>query len=137
MTTATSALATAASPLVLGATASQTRYCAVALYPVGKSEPVWLHQDGRIVVFDQLINAQDCLELMANGRYTIWDAARESCCYQPIDPTAGRVNRAVIVTGYDPYHLPAMHAVASETRGREWRHHIHWGHWIRGVVGAS
>lgn len=124
-------------PHILAATASQTRYCAVALYLVGKSEPVWLHHEGKIVVFDQRINAQDVLEWMSEGRDTIWFNNNEECAYQPIDPRPGKVNRAVIVTGYDPYHLPAQHAVLSETRGKEWRRHIHWGHWVRGVVGAS
>jgi hypothetical protein len=124
-------------PLILAATSSQTRYCAVALYLVGKSEPVWLHHEGKIVVFDQRINAQDCLELLAEGRDTVWFNRNEECAYQPIDPRPGKTNRAVIVTGYDPYHLPAGHAVASETRGKEWHRHIHWGHWIRGVTGVS
>ena len=113
------------------------RYCAIALFIVGKADPVWLQDDGKIVIFDTVANAQDMLELMAEGRQTLWYQNGEECCYQPIFPQVGKTNRALIVTGYDVYNVPALHAVGSETKGMAWKHHIHWGHWFRQVRGVS
>ena len=119
------------------ASASVVRYCAITLYVVGKSDPIWLQDEGKIVIFDTKASAQDILELMAEGRDTIWHQNGEDACYQPIIPTLGKTNRALIVTGYDVYNTPALHAVRSETKGKAWKHHIHWGHWLRQIRGVS
>lgn len=116
---------------------TETRYCAIALYPAGKGAPVWLHQDGHIVVFDTKANAQDVLENLAAGRQTRWDRIAERCYYEPLDPTPGAINRAVIVTDYDPYHLPAGHPVRSETHGKSWQRHLHWSQWLRGLMAPA
>lgn len=115
-------------------TPSVVRYCAIALYAVGKAEPFWLQDNGRIVIFDTKINAQDMLEQLSEGRDTIWDATGETCVYSPFFGERGKTNKAVIVTGYDVYNVPAMHAVSSETKGMAWKNHIHWGHWYRGMT---
>lgn len=119
------------------ASTSVVRYCAIALYVVGKADPIWLQDEGKIVIFDTKASAQDILELMAEGRDTLWYQNGEECCYQPIIPQSGKTNRALIVTGYDVYNVPALHAVRSETKGKAWQHHVHWGHWIRQIRGVS
>jgi hypothetical protein len=116
---------------------SVVRYCAVAIYVVGKAEPIWLHDGGKIVVFDAKINAQDVLEMLAEGRDSHWAQNGEDCTYMPPLGERGKCNRAIIVTGYDVYNVPAQHAVRSETKGKGWKHHTHWGHWFRGIKGVS
>lgn len=113
------------------------RYCAVAIYLVGKAEPTWLHAGGKIVVFDTKANAQDVIELLAEGRQTRWDISGEKAYYEPLTSVRGKINRALIVTEYDIFNLPAGHATRSETRGKAWRYHVHWGHWLRDIEGVS
>lgn len=123
-------------PTILSGNAGPTRYCAVACYYNGRQAPVWLHDKGKIIVFEIKAQAEDILELMADGRDTIWDAKMESCCYQPL-LGIGHCNRAVIITDYDIYNLPAQHAVRSETRGKAWTGHVLVGHWLRDLTGVS
>lgn len=116
---------------------SEVRYCAIALYAVGKAEPFWLQQDGRIIIFDSKANAQDIIELMSEGRDTNWSQNGEDATYWPLSGQRGKVNRSLVITGYDVYNVPAGHAVPSETKGLSWKHHIHWAHWYRGVTGRG
>ena len=79
----------------------------------------------KVVVFDHKGVAQDFLDLLANGRLSIWDEAKEQCTYSPILPD--KYNQAIIITDYDPHNVPANFVVSSETPGKAWKYHIqHW-----------
>lgn len=82
--------------------------------------------DSRVIVFDTVAQAQQYLPRLGNGRPTRWRGPEEAFW---IPGTAEEftlgVNRAVIVTEYDPYNIPAGLPILSEVRSREWRHHVH------------
>jgi len=101
-------------------------YAAVGIYRSGQARPSLLSANGKVIVFDTPQMARHVLPLLGGGRIAAWDADKETVCFTPIDPQG--VNRACILTGYDPYHLPAGLPLRSETRLRAWRNHVMWQH---------
>ena len=91
-----------------------------------------LATNGRVWVFDTANVARNFLPLLGNGRAVHWSKDGERCTFSPA--ILGEVNRCCILTGYDPYHLPAGMPVQGETRGLDWKHHIHYTY---GVVNAG
>lgn len=104
-------------------------YIAIGVYKAGSDSASLLAASNRqIILFDTKLIAQQFLPLLGLGRSYIWGADGESIFFLPIDPTG--VNHYDILTGYDPYNLPPgmPDGIRSETKGREWKHHIHWAH---------
>lgn len=116
-------------PLVLQA-ASAPKYCAVGIYVAGAKEPRLMMASGKVILFDTLAIAQQVLPLIGGGRFSHWSDDRESIGWTPIE--AEGVNRCDILTGYDPYRLPAglPGHLRSETAGKEWHSHVMWSHWM-------
>ena len=102
-------------------------YAAVGIYLPGSDRPTLMSANGRVIVFDTPEVARHFLPLLGGGRPGCWDTEEETICFAPIDRDG--VNRACILTGYDPYNLPPGLPVRSETRQKEWRRHVHWAHW--------
>lgn len=109
-------------------------YAAIALHlPGGKGTTLLSDGHGRVVVFDTPLMANWIAPTLSGGRQTTWDATGEVATFWPLEP--GQVNRISIITDYDPYNLPAMFPVKSETKLMGWKHHIHWGAWRAGLRG--
>ena len=101
---------------------SAPSYAAIGIYQPGQTKPSLMSVKGRIVVFDHPSQAADYLPLLGGGRVTQW-VDGENAFWLPLDPRG--TNRACIITDYDPYGLPPGMPVPSETRGKEWKGHIH------------
>ena len=97
-------------------------YAAIGIYRPGQAKPSLMSVQGKIVVFDHAGQARDHLPLLGGGRVTRWEGV-ETAYWLPLDLNG--VNRACILTGYDPYNLPPGMPIQSETRSREWRGHVH------------
>ena len=87
-------------------------YAAIGIYQPGQTKPSLMSVQGKIVVFDHAAQARDYLPLLGGGRVTRWSGA-ETAYWLPLDPNG--VNRACILTGYDPYSLPPGMPVSSES----------------------
>jgi hypothetical protein len=107
---------------------AESKYCAVAWYRWGSTEASILASNQRIILFDTLVIAQQFLPQLGQGRIPTWSKDGESICFTPVEKQG--VNRATILTGYDPYNLPANmpDGILSEARGIEWKHHVMWSH---------
>lgn len=105
-------------------TAKPDGYVALATYCTGSDAVRLLAAKGRIVLFDTVAIAQQFIPLLGMGRTSFWSKDGESITWMPLDPNG--FNRAVILTGYDPYHTPAgmPDDIRSEARGREWKSHV-------------
>ena len=103
-------------------------YVAVGITVFGKTDVSLLSANGQIVLFDTVAIAQQFLPLLGTGRSPVWSAGGEEVTFLPLQPNT--ISRAVILTGYDPYHLPAGMplGVRSETAGKAWKSHIMWSH---------
>jgi hypothetical protein len=97
-------------------------HAVIGIYGPGQTRPALMSSNGRVVVFDHAAQARQYLPLLGAGRPTRW-SSRDEVYWLPLDPEG--INRACVITEYDPYNLPPGLPVRSETRGREWRHHIH------------
>jgi hypothetical protein len=97
-------------------------YAAIGIYQPGQTKPSLMSVKGRIVVFDHPSQAADYLPLLGGGRVTQW-VDGENVFWLPLDPRG--TNRACILTDYDPHSLPPGMPVPSETRGKEWKGHVH------------
>lgn len=97
-------------------------YAAIGIYQSGQTKPSLMSVQGKIVVFDHVAQARDYVPLLGGGRVTRWEGG-ETAYWLPMELTG--VNRACILTEYDPYCLPPGLPVSSETHGREWRGHVH------------
>ena len=104
---------------------SHPPFAAIGLYAPGQSKPSLMSARGRVIVFDHAEQARQYLPLLGGGRPTRWQD-RERAFWLPLRQAG--VNRACILTDYDPYALPPGLPVRSETRGREWRDHVHAAH---------
>lgn len=96
----------------------------IGVYPPGKSDCTLMSSGRRVIVFDTPEMATQFLPLLGNGRVAHWGADGESVSFAPLSETD--TNRAVVLTGYDPYNAPNGR---SESPIREWRHHLMWSHW--------
>jgi hypothetical protein len=106
-------------------------YAAVGIYLAGEDRPTLMSANGRVIVFDTPVVARNFLPVLGAGRHDVWDLASERVWFTPIDPRG--VNRAVILTDYDPYNLPPGLPIRSEVRHREWRNHVHYSAWWRDI----
>lgn len=97
-------------------------HAVIGIYLAGQTRPTLMSAHGRVVVFDHAMQARQYLPLLGRGRPTRW-ASPDEAYWLPLAPEG--VNRACVITEYDPYNLPPGLPVRSETRGREWRDHIH------------
>lgn len=109
------------------------RYCILGVYWADKPrvyQPFALRTEleqvkPRVVVFDTIEMARAYAEFIGNGRLPLWDEMRESCFFSPLDPAG--YNRIDVITGYDPYNVPAGYCggmVGSEARSLDWKHHV-------------
>lgn len=108
---------------------SAPAYAAIGIYLAGKDRPTLMTANGKVILFDTPGVAKDFLPIVGGGRLPSLSADGEEVCFLPIDPDG--VNRACVLTGYDPYNLPPGLPIRSETRGLDWRSHIHWAAWWR------
>lgn len=110
-------------------------YAVIGIFPPGGNAPQIMSVRGKIVVFDTPDIARQWMPRLGNGRVSGWDVGGDTVCFTPLD-TRG-VNRACVLTDYDPYQAPAglsipradgggVYRIRSETHGREWKHHIIW-----------
>ncbi len=104
-------------------------YVVIAVYVSGSDKCAILNSfiDGvhKIFLFDTVHDARDFLPLLGDGRVTNWGADGESACWFPLSPTG--YNRAVILTGYDPYNAPShIKGIRSEAKSMSWKHHVMW-----------
>lgn len=115
-------------------------YVVIGLYPSGAAHsagPVdpaeaassgarLMAVDGKIVLFDTVEIAQQWIPQLGMGRQTHFSRDGETAYWTPMDPNG--INRAVLLTGYNPHSLPPNMpgGILSETLGREWRHHVMW-----------
>ena len=88
-------------------------YAAIGIYQSGQTKPSLMSVQGKIVVFDHAAQARDYVPLLGGGRVTRWSGG-ETAYWLPMEPTG--VNRACILTEYDPYCLPPGMPVSSETQ---------------------
>lgn len=109
-------------------TATEPKYCALAIYVAGNDDPTLLSVNLKVVLFDTKVIAQQFMPLLGNGRIPRWSMDGETITFLEFDPTG--FNRACIITAYDPYNLPAgmPEGISSETAGLEWHSHIMWSH---------
>ncbi len=101
-------------------------YAVIGIYPPGKDKPQLMSANGRVLIYDTPEIAKQVLPMLGNGRRALLSADGERVSFIPIDPKS--VNRAVVLTGYDPYNLPAGMGFRSEARLQEWRRHIMWSY---------
>lgn len=104
-------------------------YVVIGTYSLGADNARLLSANGLIVLFETVAMAQQFAPLLGCGRETTFAAGGEKISWSPLDPRG--INRAVIITDYDPYNLPANFSVSgvkSETKTREWKHHVMWFH---------
>jgi hypothetical protein len=106
---------------------SATGYAVIGVYHAGESKPSLLSGNGRVIIFDTPQMAIDFLPLLGRGRLTRWSDGGETASWLPLEREG--INRASVLTGYDPYNLPPGAPVPSESPIREWRNHVHWMHW--------
>ncbi len=104
---------------------SHPPFAAIGIYAPGQSKPSLMSARGRVIVFDHAEQARQYLPLLGGGRPTRWQN-QDNVCWLPLH--IGGVNRACVLTDYDPYALPPGLPVCSETHGREWRGHVHAAH---------
>lgn len=103
-----------------------TGYAVVGIYPLGGGKPQLMTSHGKIVLFDTREIAQGVIPLLGAGRRYTWSADGDTITFLEVDPAG--VNRAVILTEYDPYDLPPGMPVPSETRLMDWRNHVMWSY---------
>lgn len=104
-------------------------YVVIGVYAVGSDRASLLcAPNGKVVVFDTVAIAQQVLPLFGMGRSYRWSHEGERINFTPL--VLEGFNRCDILTGYDPYNLPAgmPDRVRSETKGKGWKFHIHWSH---------
>lgn len=111
-------------------------YAVVGVVHAGKTDPSVLSVKGKVVVFDTPEIARNFIPRLGNGRITRWKDA-DTCYWLEIDPNG--IGTAVVLTDYDVYDVPArmeipiagnkgIRLIHSESRLREWRHHIMWNY---------
>jgi hypothetical protein len=91
--------------------------------------------DGRLVLFDTATVCRSFIPRLGPGRFPMWTPDRETLFFSPID-TEG-FNAVVILTGYDPYDVPAgfrRMGIWSEGKGRDWRYHCQYGHVYKALM---
>jgi hypothetical protein len=126
-------------------TTTKPKYCAVGLYLVGENNPIVMMTNGKVVLFDTKVIAQQFMPQLGAGRLADWSADGEYLFFHPLK--AQGFNKACVITAWDPYNLPAgmPDHIRSETPGREWRCHIMWshaftdcgpGHWVQNSDGV-
>ena len=91
-----------------------------------------LSSGGRVIVFDTPAVARHFLPALRPGAIDYWSADVETVWFSPIAP--GYINRAAIITNYDPYNLPPGLPVCSEVHAQEWRRHVYWNDVLRGLI---
>lgn len=103
-------------------------YVAVGITVFGKTDVSLLSANGKVVLFDTVAIAQQFVPMLGMGRSPVWAAGGEEMTFLPLQEKT--ISRAVILTGYDPYHLPAgmVAGLRSETAGKAWKSHIMWSH---------
>lgn len=103
-------------------------YCVIGVYWTHSPDKLQLLTvKNKVIVFDAIVTAKDCLMRLAGGRQTFTTSDGETVAYLPLSQTG--FNRASILTGYDPYDTPAGlddKLIRSEARQLDWRHHILW-----------
>lgn len=99
-------------------------YVVLGTYACGSRSARLLAVKGRVVLFDTVAIAQQFLPYLGMGRRTCFSPDGESVHWLPLDMTG--INRADIITGYDPYDVPVgmPEGIRSESRRHEWRHHV-------------
>ena len=102
-------------------------YAVIGIYLTGENRPSLMSAKGRVIVFDTPQMAIEFMPLLGGGRITRWSEDGETAFWSPLDLRG--VNRAAVLTGYDPYHLPPGAPTPSESLIRGWRHHVHWAQW--------
>lgn len=109
--------------------ATDRRYCVCGVHWADAPDaPEFLAVDGKIVLFDTLEQARDVLPALGRGRFSAWDADRETLFFTPLVRPGEGFNRLAIWTGYDPFDVPngfRSKGVWSEAQGRDWKHHVH------------
>lgn len=116
--------------------ATNRRYVVVGIYWAHTPDKVQvLAINGQVVVFDTVEMARWVLPALSGGRMCHWSADQETITFSPMQPKG--FNRAVIITGYDPYDVPVgMGAVGirSEAEYRDWHSHVFWRHVMEGML---
>ena len=79
-------------------------YAVIGIYHAAEDRPSLMSSDGRVIVFDTPQMAVEFLPLLGGGRITQWSADGETACWSPVEPQG--VNRASVLTNYDPYDMP-------------------------------
>ena len=109
---------------------SEVRYCVIAMHYAGSEDkPEFLTVDGRIVIFDTLIQAQNFVPRMGAGRSDFWSADKETIYFSPT--VLRGYNSVSIWTGYDPYDVNTGfmrlgdRSIRSESKYQDWKYHIH------------
>lgn len=103
---------------------SNPGYAVIGVYAPGSQKPTLMSANQRVIVFDTPQIAKQIMPLLGNGRICHLSKDNETATFSPLDPQG--VNRAVVLTGYDPYDLPPGAPVRSETRLQEWKRHVMW-----------
>ncbi|HXE63225.1 MAG TPA: hypothetical protein VN519_06765 [Bryobacteraceae bacterium] len=103
-------------------------YCIIVWYKTGDDTPIPLMVDGKLVVCDHLVIAQDiCSVLCGDDRWMIAQGD-DKAFYMPIMPD--RISRAEIYQPYDPYNVPVgffpgIHSeMKHDPKHTLWRYHI-------------
>ena len=96
-------------------------YAVVGWYPNGGNDVRLLSSKGKVIVFDSPVHARDIMTKLSDGRLATWKRG-DVVTFSPALPNS--INKACIVTDYDPYMLPACAPVSSETPLKPWKHHV-------------
>ena len=112
-------------------------YAVMGIYLPGQTKPQIMSAKGKVILFDTREVAINFAPKLADGRIDFWEADGETVSFAPLDPKG--VNRACVLTGYDPFDAPIglniqsadgkrVYKIHSEARGREWKHHVMFSH---------
>ena len=89
------------------------------------TSPQILCINDKVVIFDTPGLAKEFLGRLGGGRRMICGADGETASYIPLNPKG--YNRAIVITGYDPYDVPkGLTNIHSEAKGMDWKSHVHW-----------
>lgn len=102
---------------------SNPGYAVIAVYKPGNSDPSILSASGKILIFDTPTVAKQFIGQLGNGRIAHYSVDEETVTWSPI--LRNEPNKAVVLTGYDPYDTPPG-AIRSEVRLMPWKRHAIW-----------
>ena len=102
-------------------------YTVLGIYEFGANDPsLFSDKEGRIVVFDTLMQARHFVPRLGGGRPTTW-SGDDKAHWGGMQP--GLPSRVVLIDRYDVYNLPPNHPVRSEAKSIDWRNHTHYHEW--------